>query len=172
MAKGIVNIWSTRRAYFLEYGCGIVLFALLFIAFQKGLGLHPYINYTVVGLGLIAAGSAEYTRFFGDRYKLGNEKLVMINGLINVKKKNVYYHPLAFVPDMNVHQSAWQRALGYGTISVTVSGEMFQLKNVANPNHVLDLLENKIKDSLKKEKKEDIIEGEKLKEKLHPHKKA
>ncbi|MBU0470296.1 MAG: PH domain-containing protein [Nanoarchaeota archaeon] len=152
-SEAILTLNSARRCFLPEYCCGLLLLFLLFAAYQKGISLPRPAIYFVGGLGLLSIGIAEYTRFFGDRYKVFEDKLLMINGMINVNKKMLYYHPLAFVPDMNIKQTAWERLLGYGTIFITVSGERFEIKNVTNPNFVLEMFEQLIDKSRKHEEK-------------------
>ena len=93
------------------------------------------------------------------RYKVTDEKIIIIHGVIKQAKKNVYFHPLAFVPDLNIHQSRVQRFLGVGTVYLKAGGgdNTFEIKDVSNPNKVLSLIEKLIDDNkdLKKNTKSD-----------------
>jgi uncharacterized membrane protein YdbT with pleckstrin-like domain len=83
------------------------------------------------------------------------DKLVTIEGLIKQNKKNIYFHPLGFVPDINVKQSRLQRVLGIGTISVTMGGENFQIKDVDYPHRIIDIIEERIEASKHPERKRE-----------------
>ena len=96
------------------------------------------------GAGLFFLGLVEFDRMIL-RYHIGETKLVITHGLIRQSKKHVYYHPLGFVPDLNVHQGTWHRMLGIGTISLK-GGEhnTFEIKNIPNPHKILELIESMI----------------------------
>lgn len=93
----------------------------------------------MVGLALVAVGSAEISRQF-IRYKITPSKLMVIKGFIKQSKKNVYFHSLAFIPDINVHQSRIQRLLGYGTIHLYGGGNMSERIEITDINHPKDVL--------------------------------
>ncbi len=146
--KGLIlTLRTSRRSFLLEYSCALLLFALWLAAGIKQINIPSEISYLMLGLAVAAVGSAEFIRMFGDRYLIMDDKLVMINGFMRLKQKNVYYQALGFVPDFNVKQSVFQRMLNYGTIFVSVSSEDFEIRNVADPNNILELLEKLIQQS-------------------------
>ncbi len=75
------------------------------------------------------------------------EKMVITEGLVKQRKQNVYYHPLGYVPDINIKQNFMQRMLNYGTISVSTGSNSFQIKDIDNPDKVVGLLEDLIENS-------------------------
>ena len=143
----LLTLRHSRKSYLLEYGCGIFLLGLLLIASLKGIELPFWASYLVVGMAFATIGSAEFGRYFGDRYKIQSTKLSIIKGVINIKKKNIYYHPLGFIPDLNISQTTIQRLLGYGTVFVVVGGDKFEIRNVDNPHNVLKIIEDLVEDN-------------------------
>jgi len=117
---------------------------LLVIAYFKGIDLPKWASYLMFTVAFTGLGAAELGRFFGDRYKITEEKLMIIQGIIKNRNQNVYYQPLGFIPDIHVRQSALQRILDYGTVYVVISGNRFEIKNVDNPNSVLEMIEDLI----------------------------
>ena len=91
--------------------------------------------------------STEVRRFYGDRYVIMPTKLSVIKGIFRVRKRNIYYQPLGFVPDLNVRQTFWQRVLGYGTVFVHVGNTALELREVDNPHEVLRMFERLIEET-------------------------
>ena len=54
----LLNIRKSRKAFFIEYFCGLVLLVGLSILIVKGINFNPIINYFVGGLAFISIGSA------------------------------------------------------------------------------------------------------------------
>jgi len=140
----LLTLRQSRKAFIIEYCCALVFFALLVIARYKGVSLPSSAFSFISFLALTGFVAAESQRYLGDRYKLTDEKLIIIRGIVRIRKRNVYYQPLGFIPDIHVRQSGFQRLLGYGTVSITLSGEAFEIKNVNDPNSVLEMLEGLI----------------------------
>ena len=72
------------------------------------------------------------------------DKLVTIDGIIKQNRKNIYFHPLGFVPDINIKQNRIQRLLNYGTISIVMGGSNFEIKDVNNPHSIIKIIEEQI----------------------------
>ena len=138
---------KTRKAYLTEYGCGAFLLTAVGVSFLNGVNFNAVFQYFVVGVSLFAVGTAEMSRMF-TRYKITPEKITIIKGIIRQDKKNVYFHPLGFVPDLNVKQSRLQRILNYGTIFLK-SGDThtFEIKDVNSPHKILELIEKLVEDN-------------------------
>lgn len=145
--KVLMTLRHSRKAFLLEYLCGSFLFGLLLIALAKNVVLSSQMFYLLSGLGFIGIVGTELRRYFGDRYKIMPTKLSVIKGVLKVRKKNVYYQPLGFVPDLNIRQGAFQRLLGYGTVHLQVGSSNLELKDVDNPHQVLEMLENLIEET-------------------------
>ena len=110
----------------------------------KGITLKPIISRLAYSLAFLAIITAETSRIM-IRYKVLPKKLTIIRGIIKHDKKNVYFHPLGFVPYLNVKQTRMQRLLSYGTIYLKgESGNTFAIKDVNNPHKVLEMIENLI----------------------------
>jgi len=107
------------------------------------------------GIALSAIGTAELTRAM-IRYKVLPHKLVITHGIIKQKKKNVYFHPLGFVPDLNVKQDRLQRIFNIGTVFLMSGSESaFELKDIDQPHRILELIEKLIEDNRTMKRKED-----------------
>ncbi len=145
--KILLTLRHSRKAFLVEYLCSIFLFSLWLVALLKNVDLPKGVWYLFPGLGFAGIASTELRRYFGDRYRLTSTKLSVIKGVLKIKKKNVYYQPLGFVPDLNIKQSALQRLFGYGTIFLQVGNGNLELQDIDNPHQVLELLENLIEES-------------------------
>lgn len=137
---------KTRKAFIPEYFCGFFsLFSLGFIFF-KGIPLSSIIIVFVISFALFCFTYAEVSRIF-IRYKISPEKLIIVSGIIKQNKKNVYFHPLGFVPDINVKQDRIQRVLNYGTIYVRGGADFnsFEIKDINQPHKILVMVEDLIR---------------------------
>lgn len=144
MAKSVISLKQTRKCYAIEYVCGGFLLVLPGFAYLQGMVLPKILVYLVGGLGIGMLGIAEGARFL-TRYKIMDDKLVIIKGVIKQAKKSIYFHPLGFVPDINVHQSRLQRLLNYGTVFIKEGGgNALEIKNVNKPHGILKILEDRI----------------------------
>ncbi len=135
---------KTRKAFALEYTCGVFLLGLLGYSLLKGLVINPTFVYFVLGLSLTSIGWAELNRMLL-RYKITESKLTTIHGFLKQSKKNVYFQALAFVPDLNIKQSRMQRLLGYGTVYIKSGMDnTFEIRDIDNPVQVMELIEKLI----------------------------
>lgn len=138
---------KTRKAFFIEYACGFLLLTLLAMLYLKGIPVRTHLAYFVLGVSLVSVGSAEISRIF-IKYKITENKLMIIHGLLKQSKKNVYFQALAFIPDLNVKQSRLQRLLNYGSLYLKSGGEnTFEIRDINGPQQVLDLIERLIEHS-------------------------
>jgi membrane protein YdbS with pleckstrin-like domain len=149
-----ITFLRSRKAFLIEYFCAGILLIFLILAYAFSLMLKDYVLYVLVALIIIFIATAELSRIML-RYNILEDKLVTIEGLVKQNKKNIYFHPLGFVPDINVKQSRLQRILGIGTISVTMGGEHFQIKDIDYPQRIIDLIEERIEASKHPERKRE-----------------
>ncbi|GEM_PF-1641224 len=140
----LVTLRHSRKAYFLEYLCSFFLFSLGVFSLFSDSNIPNKISLLFLGLGILGAASTELRRYYGDRYKVMRTKLSVIKGVLKVRKRNIYYQPLSFVPDLNLRQSALQRVLGYGTIFMHVGNAGLELRDIDNPNEIIRMLEGLI----------------------------
>lgn len=142
----LFELRKSRKAFITEYACGVFLAALWLWSFTKET-LPPLARPALFFAALLAFTSAEMSRQF-IRYLFTPAKIIVIKGFLKQSKKNVYYHSMAFVPDINIHQTRMQRLLGYGKIHCYGgSGGMsdsFELVDIDNPKIVLDRIEELI----------------------------
>ena len=134
---------KTRKAFFIEYLCAAALFVILIFSLAKGANLSPNFYYLIGVLGVVSLSYAELSRIMR-RYIIKESKIVIIEGLIKHHKKHIYFHPLGFVPDINVKQGWLERILNYGTISMRVSDEVFQIKDINSPHKVMGQIEERM----------------------------
>ena len=136
---------KTRKAFIIEYGCATFLLILLAYLSLKKITLKPIISNLAYSLTFISLLSAELSRRMIS-YKIFPTKLTIIKGIIKHDKKNVYFHPLGFVPDLNVKQTRLQRLFSYGTIYLKGGGgNTFTIKDVSNPHKILEMIEELIR---------------------------
>lgn len=145
--KVLLTLRHSRKAFLVEYFCSLFLFFLLFLAFLQKVEVPDNILHLVLGLGVLGIVGTEVRRYFGDRYRIMPKKLSIMKGVLKVKKKNVYYQPLGFIPDLNIKQSAVQRLLGFGTVYLQVGSSNLELRDIDDPHQVLKLLENLIEEA-------------------------
>jgi len=143
MEKILKTLRQSRKAFLVEYFCGFLLL-ILSIETIFNTNFPQWTTYLAGGTGILFLGMVEFSRAIL-RYHIGETKLVITHGLIRQAKKHVYYHPLGFVPDINVHQGTIQRMLKIGTISIKGSEHNnFEIKNIKNPHKILELIESLI----------------------------
>lgn len=147
----LFNLRKSRKAYLPEYACAILIFVLFILLRFEGLSLSPILNYLAFGLILFSLASAEISRM-ATRYIITPSKLVVIKGFIKQSKKNVYFHSLAYVPDINISQHRWQRLLGIGKIYIHGGGmgESLTINDIDDPSVVLKNIEGLVHSTRKK----------------------
>ena len=140
----IASLRRTRKAFLPEYFSGLFLLLILFI-FNLNKIIIPFkMDYLLVGVAAFAFVSVELSRLLVD-YQITPEKIIITKGIIKKHCKNVHFHPLGFVPDINLKQSFIQRLLGYGTVFIDGSGENhLEIKDVNHPQKILSTLEGLI----------------------------
>ncbi len=142
--KILFTLTQTRKGYVIEYFCaGFVLF-LLFFARGKGYLISTRSMQVLLMVGIIIVLYAEISRLY-TRYRITTKKIIIITGLLRQHTKSVYFHPLAFVPDINIEQNVIQRVFNFGTISVRGSAESaFEIKDIDSPKEVMQEIERLI----------------------------
>ncbi|MBU0460038.1 MAG: PH domain-containing protein [Nanoarchaeota archaeon] len=140
----VTSLYRSRKSFLPEYLCGFFLFGATSFFFLKSLPFSNKIGYILLGLTVIAFASTEISRLLV-HYQITPEKVIITEGIFKKHKKNVHFHPLGFVPDINVRQNFIQRLFGYGTIFVHGSGEHhLEIKDVNHPHYILSTLEKLI----------------------------
>ncbi|MBI2665075.1 PH domain-containing protein [Candidatus Woesearchaeota archaeon] len=140
----LLNFKKSRKAFVVEYACGFLLLVLA-VMFQLQGWIIPKLFYNFILVASLAAFITGEVSIRKDRYKITPEKVIIVHGIIKKSKKSVHFHPLGYVPDINVHQSPLERLLGYGTIYVRGTGEnQLEIKDVNNPEKVLKIIEELI----------------------------
>ncbi len=144
--KVIAILRKTRKAFLIEYGCGFLLLVFLIILNEKEIYLKAIFSKAIFGLAVFSMLTAEYSRIT-HRYLITSDKISYIKGIIKQSRKNIYFAPLSFIPNINLRQNRIQRLLDYGTISISgISGESmtnssFELRDISNPHKVLKIIE-------------------------------
>lgn len=141
--KVLLVLRKSRKAFLIEYACGFIILLLLLATYIKGLRFPSFITDLILILGIVSIGFAEISRIFL-RYIISSQKISIIRGLIKQTKKNINYHPLAFVPDISLKQNRIQRILNYGTVSVESGTSSFEINEIDSPQRVMELLETLI----------------------------
>ena len=142
--KMLFTLSKTRKGYVIEYFCAVFLLSLPFLATMWNFLLTLRAQRVLLLLGVVVALYAEISRIYV-RYKITTKKIIIISGLLRQNKKNVYFHPLAFIPDINVEQNIVQRVFNFGTISVRGSEDnAFEIKDIDDPHAVMKEVERLI----------------------------
>ena len=148
--KIIAILRKSRKAFIIEYACSFLLLGLLAATYLKGIRLPGIFNYLIVGIAIFALLSAELSRALTS-YKITENKVIIINGIIKRSKKNVHFLPLGYIPEINTQQGRIQRLLNIGTIFVHGSAQnSFEIKDINDPQKVLELIEMLIEDNRQK----------------------
>jgi membrane protein YdbS with pleckstrin-like domain len=141
------TLFRTRKAFWVEYLCGITILVLLLLSYLQGISLTSRARILLLSIGIIILIYAEVHRIML-RYRVTEDKLIIINGWLKQEKKNLYFHALGFIPDINIKQNRIQRILGYGAIFVVGGGtNTFEIKDVSSPHLVMEMIEDLIENS-------------------------
>ena len=134
-----MKIHSCRRKYVLEY-----VLALLCV------GVFVYSNnYLFLPLSGACLSYAEYMRY--KMHILFDEsKISVVDGIIARKVHAIYFDTIS---DITVHQTIWQRMLGYGSIILRSNSgtENLIFPAVRTPYKVVEHLEQRIESNKRKE---------------------
>lgn len=144
--KILVTLLHSRKSFLLEYSCSLFLLILVGFSLSKG-GVLYRMALPLFALAMFGVISTEVRRTYGDRYNIMQSKLSVVKGILKVKKRNIYYQPLGFVPDLNIRQTFLQRLLGYGTVFVHVGNTVLELRDVDKPDDVLKMFEHLIEET-------------------------
>lgn len=141
----------SRKAFLVEYFCALVLVGSVFIAPAKGIVLPPLVSQIILGLGIVTISFVELGRLLVT-YTISKTKITITQGILKQAKKTIYYHPLSYVPDINVHQSRLQHLLDFGTVFIKAGGDdnTFEIKDVNDPNKVMEIIEKLIDETREK----------------------
>ena len=144
----VIVLRRSRKAFLVEYGCGFFLLIILGILAFKGIAIPSAFRSFVFGFAFLGVAYAEVSRQLV-RYIITPEKLIVVLGINRQFKTNVYFRPLGFVPDINLHQNRLERLLGYGTIFVRGGGttNAFELKDINDPQYIMELIEKLMEDN-------------------------
>ena len=140
--KVIFKLRKSWKAFLLEYSCSLFLLLVLAYSYIVGLSLPRQIVYFILLLALSILASAEWFRRY-TRYDITQSKIIVIRGFLKQTRKNVYFHSLAYVPDINMHQTIIQRFLNYGKVYIHGGGlaEALEINDIDNPQEVLRQIE-------------------------------
>lgn len=145
----LFSLRKTRKAFIPEYLCGFFLLIVNGVLVLEGIKLKPLFSYSLYGITALTVILPEYIRLF-TQYKFFTTKMIIIKGIIQQAKQNVYFAPLAFIPNINTKQNRMQRIFGYGSISILggVSPENhFEIKDINQPKQIMTVLENLIEEN-------------------------
>jgi membrane protein YdbS with pleckstrin-like domain len=135
----LLKFRKTRKAFWIEYLCGLFLISLLIIMVIKGITIPIKGYFFVGGLAALSIGSAEFTRLLY-HYTITPSKILIKHGLIKQTKRYIFIPSIA---DLDVKQTRIERLLRYGTIHFrSMSGEgTLKVTNINRPYDVMELVE-------------------------------
>jgi len=155
--KVIVTLRHSRKSFLLEYVCSFFLLLLVLFSLFSG-GNPSKIALPFLAVSMLGVVSTEVRRFYGDRYNIMQSKLSVVKGILKIRKRNIYYQPLGFVPDFNIRQTFFERIFGYGTVFVHVGNTALELRDVDNPHEVLKMFERLIDETRKSQRNRNFAE--------------
>ncbi len=156
--KVIVNLRHSRKSFLVEYACSSFLLIMVVFSLFKG-GNISRVALPFLAISVLGFVSTEARRFYGDRYVIMQKKLSVIKGIFRIKKRNVYYQPMGFIPDLNVKQTFVQRLFGYGTLFVHVGTTALELRDIDNPHEVLKMFERLIEETRRGRSNSNLMTG-------------
>ena len=147
--KIICKLRKSRKAFWVEYLCALFLIGIIAYSSYHTI-LPPFAYYVLLGMIGVTVFSAELARLF-IRYNITSSKIVVIKGFMKQSRKNIYFHSLAYVPEINMSQNRIQRLLNYGKVYVHGGGlaEVFEISDVDNPREVLRQIEQLVRHTRK-----------------------
>jgi uncharacterized membrane protein YdbT with pleckstrin-like domain len=140
----------SRKSFVIEYVCAIIIFIVASLAYAGDYSLPNYTYYFLIMFGVAALIYGEITRAFLV-YRISDTKLSIIHGLVKQTKKNINYHPLAFIPEISLKQTRLQRFLDIGDVYVQSGGNSFHINDIDHPQEIMELIEALIEKTRKKE---------------------
>lgn len=148
--KVITMIKASRKKFIIEYSCGFFLLGITGLLLLDGISLPGAVLYFIVGVALFSMAAAELSRVL-TRYVITDTKLIIVHGIIQQMKKNIYFQPLGFVPDLNVKQGRVQRLLNYGTVFLRGNNEnAFEIRDINQPHKILRMIEELVETNKRK----------------------
>ncbi len=142
----IAILRRSRKAFLVEYACGTILLILMGIMYYQEIQLPQKVWYLALIVALASLSVGEISRLFLS-YKITNHKITITKGMIKKSVKNVNYHPLAFVPDINMRQTRLQRLLNYGSVYIESGSSAFDIRDVDRPAEIMQLIEELIQNT-------------------------
>lgn len=140
----IMVLHRSRKAYIIEYGCGLALLIFLGVFYFQSIPLNAIVRNVVLVLAVISLITPELSRLF-IVYEITHSKVTITKGIFQQTRKNVHFIPLGYIPEINMKQDRIQRLLKYGTIFVHGSAQnSFEIKDVDQPKKILKLIEELI----------------------------
>ena len=146
----LLKLKKSRKAFLPEYFCAAFLLLVLIFSYLTHFNLNKNITSLFIAISVFSIALAEISRL-STRYTITETKIVIVHGFIKQSKKNIYFHSLANVPDINTIQTHWQRIVDYGKILFHAGGglgESFELNEINNPKKVLITIEKLITKAL------------------------
>ena len=145
----IYKLRKSRKAFWVEYLCALFLIGIIIYSSYHTI-LPPFAHYVLLGMIGVTIFSAELARLF-IRYNITSSKVIVIKGFIKQSRKNIYFHSLAYAPEINMSQNRIQRLLHYGKVYVHGGGlaEVFEISDVDSPQEVLKQIEQLVRHTRK-----------------------
>lgn len=135
-----LRLRKTRKAFYLEYGCALVLIGTFFFSSQKALFPSGLTN-SLSALALLTFLGIEISRLF-QQYEITNTKITSTKGIFRRVKGHMYFQPSNFIPNITLKQNLFQKMLGYGSLFVQgEEGNHIEIEDVDRPHEVLHFIE-------------------------------
>jgi membrane protein YdbS with pleckstrin-like domain len=139
--KPLMNLSRSRKAFSIEYICATFLLSLPLIAIWKGVSLTPFYSIVPLGVAGTVIGMSELSRYV-HRSNITENKILIVDGLVKMRKRHVF---ISAINDVDTKQTRLQRLLGFGNVHVrTASGEELELRDINNPERVMEKIEELI----------------------------
>ena len=141
-AESVLKLRTSRKMYTPVYLMIIILLVAVSVLKLQG---FPVSNIMLWAVGIFILGSLKATEIhrLKDSYEINPLSVVHTSGYFSKISKRV---DLFAISDLDVTQTLWQRALGYGDVVVHLFAEKKPIKNISNPHRFADFIERTIRE--------------------------
>ncbi|MBR9702236.1 PH domain-containing protein [Candidatus Pacearchaeota archaeon] len=138
--KNIMKVRSSRKVYLPVYFMILVLVVALVVVKYNNLSLDKLVLIFAIVFIILGVKFTEVHRL-SSSYSLSPSTLTFSAGLVSRRIKNIDFFAIS---DIDVHQSFWQRMIGFGDVHVSLFADANVIKNINNPVKFANFLEKMI----------------------------
>ena len=140
MEGEVLSIRNSRKIYIPVYAMILILFFTIGMIKYQGKDINGFAVKSVVAFSIMGIIWTEMHRI-RNKYQITDAAVVHLKGLFFRTIRKTDIHALS---DAVLMQNPWQMLLGIGDVSANAFSEVNVLKNINNPHHVIQFLEDKM----------------------------